>query len=287
MKRILLLGSNGQLGTDLHATSPESIELLTHTRDDLDIVKGDVFEYLSETKPDVIINTTAFHRVDDCEKNPELAFSINSLAVGNLAEIAKKIDSQLVHISTDYVFDGNAEDLPLVESSQTNPINVYGKSKLSGEILVQSSLDEHFIFRVSSLFGRKGSTGKGGTNFVLSMLNQAKTKDDFRIVDDIVMSPTYSLDAARKIWKIIESGNFGIHHISNSGMCTWFDLAREIFESAGLEKSVTPVPHSEFPSIAQRPLRTPLSSERGSICRPWEESIRDFVSSLRNINHYQ
>jgi len=286
MKRVLLLGSNGQLGTDLQLTSPESIELQLHTRGDLDIIKGDGLEYILGINPDVIINTTAYHNVDECEENPELAFSVNSSAVGKLAEIAKIVDSQFVHISTDYVFGGNSGNKILVESSETNPINVYGESKLSGELLAQSSLDEYFIFRISSLFGRKGSTGKGGTNFVLSILDQAKTRDEFQIVDDIVMSPTYSLDAAKKIWKIIESGDFGIHHISNSGMCTWLDFTKEIFRSAGLEKSVNPVSHSEFPSIAQRPVWTPLSSEKGSICRPWKESVNDFVSSLGNTNYF-
>jgi len=282
MKKALVLGSNGQLGTDVILHSPETWEVIPHLRSEWDVTNDGGLEYLSGINPDVIINTTAFHNVDECEKKPESARSVNRDAVEGLAIIAESIGAILVHISTDYVFGNSGFENyePFTESSAPSPMNIYGKSKLEGEEKIRTNLESHYIIRISSVFGKAGASGKGG-NFVYTMLNLGRTKDELRVIDDIIMSPTYTVDAAKSIWEIIVgSRDFGTYHCNNSGQCSWFEFTNEIMKIAEIDTPVKPVRHTEYPSLAEKPLFSAMASEKGTNGREWREALSDFIRSL-------
>tara|TARA_B100001113_G_scaffold78049_2_gene61243 strand:+ start:811 stop:1650 length:840 start_codon:yes stop_codon:yes gene_type:complete len=279
MTRAIILGSNGQLGTDLLAYSPTDWQVLTHTRDEWDVTADGGLEYLLEVAPKVIINTTAFHNVDGCEKDPQIAEDVNSNAVGKLAEIANEIGATLVHISTDYVFSGES-DIPYLESSPASPLNVYGKTKFHGEEKVRDIAESYYIIRISSVFGKAGASGKGG-NFVYTMLNLGKTKDELNVIDDIIMSPTYTVDASKSIWEIITSEKeSGTYHCNNSGQCSWYEFTKEIMSIANIDTPVNPVSHTEYPSLAEKPHFSAMSSDKGTNGRFWKDALAEFIHSL-------
>ncbi len=280
--KVALIGANGQLGTDIARTSPDKVELFPLTRKDFDITNKDKMdEILTKIKPNAIINTAAFHKTEECEDKENLAFEVNTIAVKHLSEISESIKAKLVHISTDYVFDGNKlkEKVPYFESDRPNPINVYGLSKFSGEIMVKNYTDNYLIVRISSVFGKSGASGKGG-NFVFTMLNLAKKKPELKVINDIYMSPTYTLDAAKQIWKLIIEEASGIYHSANEGICTWFEFAKEIISLAGLKAKVIPVDHTFYPSKAKRPLWSPIASEKGIKLKYWKDALRRFLKEI-------
>lgn len=280
-KRALVIGSNGQLGTDLSKNCPLDFEIINHTRDQCDITNQEkTYAYLDNIMPQIIVNTAAFHNTDKCEEDPDLSFSVNATAVKSLAEYCNEKGIILAHISTDYVFGGGENSSPFTEGSDPSPINSYGISKLAGEHMLQNYCSSHYLFRISSVFGKAGASGKG-TNFVYTMLKLSKNMDELKVIDDIVMTPTYTIDASEKIWDIIKSEReYGTYHVSNSGLCTWYEFANSIFEFAGIEQKVIPVDHEEYPTIANRPLWSPLASEKGSQTRHWKEGLEDFVKLI-------
>src|SRR5207247_2877986 len=195
--KIALLGANGQLGRDLQQVLSDHI-VVPFTRDDFDVLDHvGTRAAISEARPTVILNTTAYHRVDDCESNVEMAYQANALAVLNLARIANDLEAVLVHISTDYIFDGKTE-APYTEESPPLPLSVYANSKLAGEYLVRSVARKYFLIRTCGLYGKAGSRGRGG-NFVETMLAKARNKEPIRVVNDQQLTPTYTVDLAQQI----------------------------------------------------------------------------------------
>ncbi|MBX6423267.1 dTDP-4-dehydrorhamnose reductase [Thermosulfurimonas sp. F29] len=281
--RIALLGARGQLGSELVKTRPEGVELFPLTRSEVDVTDGKrVDALLSEVRPDLILNATAYVKVDQAEDEPEKAFAVNAVGVKNLVDVCLKTGSVLVHISTDYVFDGKKGEIgkPYTEEDRPNPINIYGISKYAGELVVRNYLERYYIVRVAGLYGRAGTSGKGG-NFVYTILRKARAGEPLRVVNDTFVSPTYALDAARKIWEIIlDERPYGTYHVTNGGWCSWYEFACRILEFAGLEAEIRPVKHTEFPTRARRPLWSPLESVRGVAMRPWEEALRDFIREI-------
>jgi len=227
-------------------------------------------------RPEVIINAAAFTRVDDCEMNPEKAFIVNGDGAGNLARAAKAQGAILVHYSTDYVFDGLKKDAYL-EEDVPNPPSIYGKSKLRGEKQVRDYCPNHMILRTSWLFGRNGP------NFIRTIIGMALQGAPLRIVADQIGSPTYSKDLAAFTMRMIEAGCLGIYHLTNSGSCTWFELAGRAVEWAGLpDTPITPVTTAEFPRPAPRPANSVLANARlrregFSLMRPWQEAVREYT----------
>src|ERR1051325_2840938 len=212
---IALLGANGQLGHDL---VPALYEHRIHplTRKEIDVTdSARTRELLFALSPDVILNTTAYHRVDDCETKPDLAYAVNALAVLNLIRIANDLNAVLVHISTDYVFDGAANQ-PYTEDATPFPLSVYANSKLSGEFLVRALCKKYFLIRTCGLYGRAGSQGKGG-NFVETMIAKAKRGEPIRVVNDQVVTPTYTVDLARQLARVLPLEKYGLYHITNEG----------------------------------------------------------------------
>lgn len=275
--RVAITGAGGQLGKELQLLFGASgHEVIAWSRADLDVTDaGAVAERIAAAKPDVILHCAAYTKVDDCETQVERAFLVNATGAGNVARAANQIGAKLVYISTDYVFDG-AKGAPYVETDTPNPINVYGASKLEGERLVARLHDRHFIVRTSWLYGEHGP------NFVATMLRLARDNKEIRVVDDQVGSPTWTRDLAKALLNLVTTDGYGIYHLSNSGCCTWFEFAREIFFQAGLEVSLTPITSEEYRRPARRPQYSVLEHARwialGNADLPdWRESLSYFI----------
>jgi len=276
--KVAIIGANGQLGSDLVKAFGEDAIPLTH--EDLDVTEFESLKILKDLKPDVIINTAAYHKTDECEENPEKTFLVNSVGARNVALISKEIGAINVYISTDYVFDGTKGE-PYTEEDVPNPMNVYGISKYAGELLIKYITDKHYIIRVSSLFGVAGASGKGG-NFVETMIKLAKAGREINVVNDIVMSPTYTRDAALAIKEILEKRlPYGIYHVTNDGFCTWYEFTRAIFEILGWDVEVKPIKASELKRLAKRPMFSALKNEKleklGLKMRHWRDALRDYL----------
>ncbi len=283
MSNIVLIGANGQLGTDL-ALIGTDFPLFPLNYPEIDITRREeLHQKLKELNPSVIINTAAVTDTGYCEEDPDTAFRINATGTKNLVDFCKERDCTLIHISTDYVFDGRKIDKrePYTEEEIPNPINMYGITKYAGELIVRNYLEKFYIIRVASLYGKAGAYGKGG-NFVYSILKKAREESKLKVVNDVYMTPTYTMDVANKIWEMIKNGGFpyGVYHMTNQGIATWYDFAVAIVKYAGIECEIEPVSHREFPSKINRPIWSPLTSIRGTNLRPWEQALYDFIKSL-------
>ena len=258
--KIALLGANGQLGQDLQGAL-RSHDVSALTRKDFDVVDHDrARALLMEIRPDVVLNTTAYHRVDDCEEHADLAYAVNALAVLNLIRAANELDAVLVHISTDYVFDGKAQQ-PYTERSEAFPLSVYGNSKLAGEFLVRTTARKYLLIRTCGLYGAAGSHGKGG-NFVQTMLAKARCGESIRVVNDQLITPTYTSDLANQIARILPTAHLGLFHMTNEGSCTWYEFARAIFELSGIEADLSPTTSDVYKTPAIRPKYSVLENAR-------------------------
>lgn len=290
--KILVTGANGQLGTDL-CKAFQDFEVIPLIHSDIEI--GDmnsVRQAFNKYRPNIIINTAAYVRVDDCESNQDKAFLANALGARNAAVAAQELGAKLLHISTDYVFGGVGE--PLVVSSKSGgakhfytefdiplPLNVYGKSKLAGENFIRHLCLRHFIIRTSGLFGIAGASGKGG-NFVETILRLAKEQDELKVVDDQVFSPTYAQDLAEKIAQLINTEYYGIFHITNRGYCSWYEFAQEILRLAGLKTPIVRTTSDEYLQKAQRPNFSVLDDYHLRLLgmddmRQWQEALKDYM----------
>ena len=278
--KILIAGSNGMLGHDLQEVLKNKHELILTTSKTLDITdKNHTIDFILNNKPDIVINSAAYTNVDGCEENQDLAYSVNGQGPKNLAIACSELDIPLVHISTDYVFNGK-NNRPWVEDDEIGPISVYGKSKLQGEINIRENLDKFFIIRTAWLYGINGG------NFPKTMLELAKTHPEITVVTDEVGCPTYTLDLAKAIAELIESDYYGIYHITNSGSCSWFDFAEYIFEIANLDIKVIPVTASEFARPAPRPSYSVLENKKWlengfKPLRNYKEAIKDYIKLIK------
>lgn len=287
--KVAITGANGQLGTDLCQVL-HSTEILPLTHRDIEITNiSSVKEILGKRKPDIIINTAAYVRVDDCETEPDKAFSINALGARNVAVVAQELGAKLVHISTDYVFGGEpgARTIPYTEFDTPIPANVYGKSKLAGENFVEHLCHKYFIIRVSGLFGVAGTSGKGG-NFVETILRLSKERDKLTVVNDQVFSPTYTKDSAQKIGQLITTEFYGIFHITNKGACSWYEFAKEVLQLAGLTTPIIPITSDQYPQKAKRPHFSVLDHYHLRLMdmddiRPWQEALEDYMKEKGHL----
>ena len=258
--KIALLGANGQLGQDLR-NALQSHDVRPFTREDFDVTNPAAARAaLLDSRAAVILNTTAYHRVDDCESHPEIAYEVNAIAVLNLIRAANDLNAVLVHMSTDYVFDGKSRQ-PYTEASEPFPLSVYANSKLAGELLVRAMSKKYFLIRSCGLYGRAGSRGKGG-NFVEMMLEKARRHESIKVVDDQVVTPTSTVDLARQIATLLATEAFGLFHITNEGSCTWYEFARAIFEMAGVDADLSPTTSEAYKASAIRPKYSVLENAR-------------------------
>jgi len=278
--KILITGANGQLGHDVvkecvaRNISHKGVDL-----NDFDITdESAVLEAFALYNPTVVVHCAAYTAVDKAEDEPEVCNKINVDGTRNIALACKKLGAKMLYISTDYVFAGDGEH-SYQPSDSTAPISVYGKSKLGGERVVQELLENYFIVRISWAFGENGN------NFVKTMLRLGKERDSLNVVCDQVGSPTYTADLAPLLCEIALSDKFGIYHATNEGTCSWAEFAQEIFRQAELSVNVNPIPTSEYPTKATRPLNSRLDKtclvEAGFNPLPhWAESLKQYVSAL-------
>lgn len=279
--RAAVIGSTGQLGQDLMRVFGEETVGLTHQ--DLDVTDGvGVALAMHSLRPDWVLNTAAFHRVDDCETNPALAFAANALGSFNVARAAAGVGAGVVFFSTDYVFGGEERerDNPYEEGDKIEPLNVYGVSKAAGEQLVMQANARHVVVRSAGLYGT--ATSRKGWTFPELMINKAKTEGMVRVVTDQALSPTFTADLAQKTKELVEEDASGLFHLTNTGECSWFEFARAVFDLAGLEVEMEPIETGETRRRARRPsysaLRTTRIQEAGlNPLRPWEEALDAYL----------
>jgi len=278
--KIVVTGAKGQLGTDLvHLLADRGYEIYGYGREELDITNLDqVKQVIAEVRPDVVIHAAAYTKVDLAESEPDQAFLINAYGTRNVAVASEAVGAKLVYISTDYVFDGTA-NVPYNEFAPTNPLSIYGKSKLVGEQFVRDLHSKFFIVRTSWVYG------KHGKNFVKTMLKLAQERDELMVVHDQVGCPTYTVDLANCILELIQTEKYGIYHVSNSGHCSWYEFAKAIFEEAGIEVKVNPCTTKDFPRPAPRPAYSVFEHMSLQLngfpnMRLWRQALKAFLSSI-------
>ena len=286
-KNILITGANGQLGNEIKKLSPlfPSFSFFFTDIEQLDLLnKLSIKEFIAANEIDYVINCAAYTAVDKAEDEPRLCMLINRDAVGNLAEAAKG-EARIIHISTDYVFDGRG-NTPLKETDTPNPQSVYGRSKLEGEQILLENSPESIIVRTSWLYSAFGN------NFVKTMLHLGKERSSIRVVNDQFGSPTYAEDLALTLLNIIsfseKEAEFlpGIYHYSNEGVCSWYDFCLKIFKLAGLKNCVIePIPTSEYSAKAARPLysvfdKTKIKNTFSIEIPEWEQSLKKLLTTL-------
>lgn len=281
--KAVVTGAEGQLGRALVAALGPDVAWACG-RDRLDVRDGAaVARVLADVRPDVVFNASAYNAVDRAESEPEQAFAVNALGPAHLARAAQKVGALLVHVSSDYVFAGDA-GRAYVEDDRPAPVSIYGVSKLAGELALAACGGEHLIVRTSGVFGAGGSRAKGGS-FVERMLAKARAGEPLRVVDDQVFAPTYAPDLAAALVALVAHGARGVCHVTNEGRCSWHALAVAALELAGLSRPVARVSAAELALPARRPACSVLASRRLDSLgvpslRPWRDALRAFLTEL-------
>lgn len=287
--KVAVVGSNGQLGRDVvRAFRANGDEVVALTHAELEIADRDaVAKTLRELQPELVVNTAAMHEVERCELQPEKAFAVNALGSRNLAMATRDIDAVLMHVSTDYVFDG-CKGTPYEEQDSPRPLSVYGNTKLSGEYFVRSKIDKHFVLRTSAIYGTNPCRAKSGLNFVDLMLKLAKERTEVRVVDDEIVTPTATPELAEQMVLLSRSKDYGLYHATAEGSCSWFRFAKEIFDMTNTNIRLTVAGPNEFPAKVPRPKCSVLEN-RGlkrlglNIFRPWQDGLRNYLSIFRSL----
>ncbi|MGC9133625.1 MAG: dTDP-4-dehydrorhamnose reductase [Nanopusillaceae archaeon] len=282
--RIAVIGT-GQLGSDIIEEFRKNgkFEVIPLSHQDLDITIESNLKKLEELRPNIIINTAGYTNVDKAENDIENAFKVNSYGALYIAKISNKIDALNIYISTDFVFDGN-KNSPYIEEDKPNPINIYGASKYLGEIFTQNYSKIYYIIRVASLYGKYSSKQKGG-NFVDKIINKAKNNEEIKVVDDIIMSPTYTKDVVNILEKIIEiKPDYGIYHCVNEGYTSWYNFAKKILEYLNIDNEVIPIKSDNLNLPAKRPKFSALENKKlhslGLKMPDWEDSLYRYLKNF-------
>jgi dTDP-4-dehydrorhamnose reductase len=279
--RTLVIGASGQLGQDLMQAFGAGAVGLTHA--EIDVTDGvGVSRLLREQQPDWVINTAAFHRVDDCELNPTLAFAVNAVGAANVARAADEIGAGVVFYSTDYVFGGEGRPRhdPHTELSLPDPYNVYGISKLAGERMVMNANSRHLVIRSAGLYGT--ATSRKGWTFPELMVNKGRNDGWVKVVTDQALSPTYTYDLAATTKALMERDARGLFHLANAGECSWFEFAQATFDLAGIAVNMDPTTTVPRERRARRPPYSALASERLAETgvpplRPWRDALAHYL----------
>lgn len=285
--RIALIGGDGQLGSDL-AKNLEGKDVVLLYYPEFDVTKfGKTKKILLEIQPDIVINTAAYHKVDECEDNASKSFLLNSIAIRDLALICREIGSVLVHFSTDYVFDGKKNE-PYVENDVPNPLNVYGVSKLAGEYFISNIMRKYFIIRTCGLYGEAGCWGKG-SNFVDTIMSMANRDEQLKVVDDQKVTPTSTAELAESIVELIDTDDYGLYHMTNEGECTWFEFAKKIISFTKKNVAVIPIDSKTYGAKALRPSYSVLENKRAKEVgitglSHWEEALKHYLIKKRYLS---
>lgn len=285
MRKVVVIGGNGQLGSDLvehWRASHDAVVAFTH--DDIQIEDMDsVRSVLTDAKPDVILNTAAFHNVPKCEEDPGRAFAVNGAGALNVARVSADLGATNVYFSTDYVFDG-AIGRPYVETDAPNPLNVYASTKLLGEYYTLNYAPESFVLRVSGIYGKVPCRAKGG-NFITTMLRAAKERPEVKVVTDEVLTPTPTWAIANAARQIVETGKSGRYHVTCEGECSWYEFARVIFSTLKIRTPLRPASVHDFPSPVRRPFYSVLENsmmknQQIPDMPHWEEALVNFLQNM-------
>lgn len=278
--KVLVTGFNGQLGYDvIKELNLRSVECKGVDLQDFDITdREQTLSYIKEYEPDVVVHCAAYTAVDKAEDDEENCRKVNVEGSENLALACKELDAKMLYVSTDYVYGGNG-DTPFETSDETDPKSVYGRTKLEGENAVRKHLDKYFVVRTSWVFGINGN------NFVKTMLRLGAERDELNVVADQIGSPTYTPDLARLICDLIVTEKYGIYHGTNENYCSWAEFAAEIMRLGGRKAIVNPIPSSQYPARAQRPLNSRLSKtcldEAGIDRLPtWQNALERYIGEL-------
>ncbi len=281
--RVLLLGATGQLGSDIVRLWHDSaLTLIPATRADADVTDaGAVRQLVDAHRPDVVINTTAYHNMPAAEADPERCFHVNVTGGWNIARAATEAGARVVQVSTDYVFDGTNKE-PYLEADPRRALNVYGAAKIATEDIVRIVDPRALIVRVSGLYGLAGSAGKGG-NFVETMLRLAREEKPVRVVADQVTAPTNTAEIAEALLPLVLEGAEGVAHVAASDGCTWYQFAGAIFELAGLSPDFAPTTAAEFGGPVQRPAYSVLGSTRPIMIGGWRQGLERYMREKHGI----
>lgn len=278
--KVLVTGINGQLGFDvIKNLNQRNIACMGTTRKELDITNyAQAKKVIEDYMPDAVIHCAAYTAVDKAESEPDLCESVNKSGTETIAKICKQINAKMMYISTDYVFEGTGTQAYEIDD-MPNPVCVYGKTKLLGELAVKENLEHYFIVRVSWVFG------KNGNNFVKTMLRLAKEHAEINVVCDQIGSPTYTADLAVLLCDMIQTDKYGIYHATNEEYCSWADFAKEIFKQAGLSAKVNAISSEQFATAAKRPLNSRLSKtslDENNFLRltSWQDAVSRYIKEL-------
>ncbi len=283
--KVIVIGSNGQLGSEIVSQFQPDHEVIGLTHSDIEIANIDsASRVLSDLKPDAIINTAAYHNLPECEKHPDISFQVNAIGALNLAKVCNDLDATLVHFSTDYVFDG-AKKKPYVETDKANPLNIYALTKLNGEILVKNYLKRRFIIRISGIYGQTVCRAKG-KNFITTMQQAAKERDVVKVVDDEILTPTPVSEIAFNTKHLLDTEAFGMYHMSCEDSCSWFEFAGVIFETLKLKTPLISCQSSEFPMTIKRPSYSVLENKKLksvdlNYMSHWKEALVNYLKSIQ------
>jgi dTDP-4-dehydrorhamnose reductase len=282
--KVAVIGGNGQLGSDVvRAFADRGDDALSLTHADIELANlGSVVKCLQSMAPAVVVNTAAMHHVEQCEEQPEKAFAVNAIGSRNLAVVTRDLGGVLIHVSTDYVFDGHKGE-PYMEEDAPLPLNVYGNSKLSGEGFVRTLNPQHFVLRTSAIYGKQPCRAKGGRNFVELMLKLGRERGMVRVVDSEVVSPTPTAQIAAQIYKLSRCESYGLYHGTAEGHCSWYEFALEIFKASNMQVDVQIAGPNEFPAKVPRPKYSVLENRGlkrlGLNCfTDWREGLQQYLN---------
>lgn len=278
--KILVTGFKGQLGYDVvREGESRGLEMFGTDVDNMDITDaGQVKQVIEDYKPDAVIHCAAYTAVDAAEDNQELCRKINVDGTRNIAEVCKAMDIPMMYFSTDYIFNGRGENF-WKEDDEKQPLNVYGQTKYEGELAVQELIQKYFILRISWVFGVNGN------NFIKTMLRLGKERGAVGVVSDQIGSPTYTYDLAKLVIDMIQTDKYGVYHVTNDGLCSWYEFACEIFKQAGLDVKVTPLTTAEYPAKAARPFNSRMSKDKlinaGFDMLPsWQDALKRYLNLI-------
>ena len=283
MNNILVTGSTGQLGSDVvKELLKRGYSTLSPNRSEFNLCSEDsIRNYILNSNCEAIVHCAAYTQVDKAEDEKDLCIKINATATKHIVKCAKILDIPMIYISTDYVFDGT-KDGEYTENDETNPINIYGESKLAGEKYVQEILDKYYIVRTSWVFNINGK------NFIETMLRLSKANNQLSIVNDQIGSPTYTKDLSRLLVDMLETSKYGLYHATNEGYCSWYEFADSKFKLANINIDIKAINSNEYASRAKRPLNSKLSKDKlieyGFKPLPhWEDALKDYLIRRRDL----
>ena len=280
--KIIILGGKGQLGKEFENFLKDKAEIYSFSHLELDVLNQELLiKKIQEIKPEVVINCSAYTKVDKAEEEKEECIKVNAIGAKNVSYASYKVGAKIIYFSTDYIFDGEKES-PYTELDSPNPISTYGRSKLLGEIYTSKHNPNHLILRISWLYGINGR------NFVKTIIKKAKEEKELKIVSDQKGSPTYTLDVVKQTWELIKKDKVGIYHSADQGETSWYEFAKKIIEKLKINVKISPIKTGEYPALAKRPKYSVLDNyllklEGINIMRDWETALDEFLDTYGTL----